>query len=69
MQKHFKPGQKVPESGQYAVLVQKIRGGHFKRLAGHQVTCVKGEPFPPYDHPGARAIRYILGDHTLHEGG
>ena len=35
----YKPGQRVPVSGQYTDSL------------GRQVTCVKGEPFPPTHMP------------------
>jgi hypothetical protein len=38
----FKPGQKVPQSRIYDVLHD---AAHAQQ---HQVTCVYGEPFPPY---------------------
>jgi len=44
--KRFKPGQKVPKSGQ----VERIgrRGGR----KGTEATVVEGEPFPPTPNPG-----------------
>jgi hypothetical protein len=37
----YRPGETVPVSGQYAVV---DRNGQY---LGVEVTCVKGEPFPP----------------------
>ena len=37
----YKVGSKAPESGIYAVI---HRNKHKKR---HEVTCIKGAPFPP----------------------
>jgi hypothetical protein len=37
----YRPGETVPASGQYAVV---DRNG---RYLGVEVTCVRGEPFPP----------------------
>jgi len=48
----YKPGQKVPTSGQYS------RDG--SRL---EVTVSKGERFPPSQRPGQR---YTLRDATKH---
>jgi hypothetical protein len=42
----YKPGQKVPVSGQYPLVGPK--GG----ATGQEVTAVKGEPFPPTPKPG-----------------
>lgn len=39
--KRYKPGQRVPASGQYPILAPD---GHD---TGAERTCVKGEPFPP----------------------
>ena len=35
----YKPGQRVPQSGQYTT------------SDGYQVTCVRGERFPPSPRP------------------
>jgi hypothetical protein len=37
----YRPGDTAPTSGQYAVV---NRNGQY---LGREVTCVKGEPFPP----------------------
>jgi hypothetical protein len=37
----FRPGQQVPESGIYTVLHDP------DHPAEHEITCVRGEPFPP----------------------
>jgi hypothetical protein len=52
------PGQRVPVSGQYGVV---NRAGHF---LGREVTCVKGEPFPPTR--GYPEYGYRLKDATRH---
>lgn len=54
----YKPGMKVPTSGQYSVYGP--RGGN----KGIEVTSVKGEPFPPTQTPGCY---YKLSDPTKHE--
>lgn len=43
---NYRPGEKVPESGQYPVVGP--RGGS----QGTEVTSVKGERFPPTPEPG-----------------
>lgn len=49
----YKPGQKVPRSGIYKV-------NHDRRhLDRHEVTAVKGEPFPPCSNCG-RGLTYSL---------
>lgn len=53
----FSPGQRVPASGQYAVVGP--RGGK----SGKEVTVVKSEPFPPTPKSG---MSYILVDKTKH---
>ena len=45
---HYKPGMKVPVSGQYT------------NTDGRQVTCVKGEKFPP----GRAGLTWKLTDRT-----
>lgn len=40
MSEEYKPGQVVPNSGIYKVT-------HDAHTQPHEVTCVKGEPFPP----------------------
>lgn len=60
----FKPGQKCKVSGQYRALVSMVKGGR-KKYAG-QVTCVAGEPFPPW-HQACHAVRYELSDPTRHK--
>ena len=51
--KKYKPGEKVPRSGQY-------KNTRTKR----EITAVKGEPFPPT--PGA-GQKYVLVDKTKHK--
>lgn len=58
MPKAYKPGQKVPQSGQAKPVGP--RGG---KLPG-EVTVVKGEPFPPTQKPG---VRYVITDPTKHK--
>ena len=52
MSDYFKPGQEVPASGIYDVY-------HHNHPSNHQVTCVKGEPFPPCRTCG-HEVRYAL---------
>lgn len=54
----YRPGEIVPVSGQYAVV--KVNGAY----AGREVTCVKGEPFPPTKYVGEYG--YVLRDATVH---
>lgn len=54
----FKPGMKVPKSGQYSVY-DPIKGN-----TGFEITAVKGEPFPPTMLPGRY---YKLTDPTKHK--
>lgn len=56
--KSYKPGEKVPVSGQYEVTGP--RGGS----RGREVTSVKGEPFPPTQQAGER---YVMVDKTKHK--
>lgn len=60
----YKPGHKVPASGQYAVYVQMAKGARFKYHG--QTTCVRGEPFPPCAVKGVRQVRYEPTDLTRH---
>jgi hypothetical protein len=52
MSKKYSPGQTVPESGQYKNTSTKS-----------EVTCVKGEKFPPTPKGGQQ---YTLTDKTKH---
>ena len=54
--KLFKPGERVPVSGQYQLV-------HPDGELGPERTVVKGEPFPPPIRPG---MRYVLVDPTKH---
>jgi hypothetical protein len=54
----FRPGEKVPPSGQYPVL------GPRGRDQGVEVTVVKGKPFPPTPEPG---MGYGKPDVTKHK--
>lgn len=58
MSKSYKPGEKVPVSGQYPVLGP--RGGD----QGTEVTVKKGVPFPPTPRPG---MGYGTPDVTKHK--
>jgi hypothetical protein len=53
----FKPGEKVPVSGQYELVGP--RGGR----QGKEVTGVRGEPLPPTPASG---MTYRLADATKH---
>lgn len=53
----YRPGETVPVSGQYA-LINPL--GH---NTGREVTCVKGEVFPPAPVAGCT---YVLADRTKH---
>jgi hypothetical protein len=55
----YTPGQRVPVSGQYGVVNS---AGHF---LGREVTCVRGEPFPPTR--GYPEYGYVLRDATVHQ--
>ena len=63
----WKPGQRVQQSGIYALHLQsaRLRRYHDSKLT---VTCVAGEPFPPHEHETQRA-RYFLVRATHPEGG
>lgn len=49
----FKPGDEVPKSGIYKVA---HHGGH---AAEHEVTCLRGEQFPPC-HTCGHHVRFAL---------
>lgn len=55
----LRPGQTVPQSGQYIQVGPK--GGK-----GKEVTVVKGEPLPPSPKPG---MTYNLTDPTKNKSG
>jgi len=55
----FKPGDIVQTSGIYAV---KHDNNH---AAPHDVTCVKGEHFPPCNHCGSHP-RFVLRHEAVH---
>lgn len=57
-QQLFKPGEIVPESGQYQLI--NADGNS----AGREVTSTKGEPFPPTPESGRH---YKLVDPTIHK--
>lgn len=61
MKTEFKPGQIVPDSGIYKVVHDTENQCTFE----HEVTAVKGDPFPPCngcgDHP-----RFILVRKAVH---
>ena len=52
-EERFKPGQIVPQSGQY-----------LNEMTGTEVTCVKGKKFPP----GPQDTTYTLSRATKHKG-
>ncbi len=56
--KTYKPGEKVPDSGQAEIVGP--RGGN----TGEERTVVKGEPFPPTPKKGQE---YIITDKTKHK--
>lgn len=58
MNKHFKPGEKAPISGQYGIIGSK--GGNI----GEERTITKGEPFPPTPKRGQK---YKAVDITRHK--
>ena len=49
----YKPGEQVPTSGIYKVVHNK------NHMQDHEVTAVKGEPFPPCNNCGQHP-RFIL---------
>jgi hypothetical protein len=53
----YKPGQIVPTSGQYGAVTAS------GTYVGREVTCVKGEHFPP---TRAGETGYVLRDTTTH---
>lgn len=55
----YKPGQTVPRSGQYGAVLAT------GRWAGREVTCVKGERFPP---TRSNEVGYVMRDVTIHRG-
>lgn len=57
MSKNFKPGERVPHSGQAEIVGR--RGGR----TGEERTVVKGEPFPPTPKSGQG---YTIVDKTKH---
>ena len=58
MKTQYKPGEVVKTSGQY--LTRGARGGNLKK----EVTCTKGEPFPPTPK---KKQTYELADATKHK--
>lgn len=55
----YKPGEIVPVSGQYGAV--NFSGSY----VGREVTCVKGERFPP---TRVGEAGYVLRDTTVHRG-
>lgn len=53
----YRPGQRVPTSGQYAV----VNSSGYR--VGREVTCVRGEAFPP---TRANEYGFVLADATQH---
>ena len=60
MGKTYRPGQKVPVSGQAEIVGN--RGGR----TGEERTVVRGEPFPPTPKPGQG---YVIVDRTRNQSG
>jgi hypothetical protein len=52
--KSYRPGQKIPVSGQYAI----IKGG---KVTKDEVTAVSGKRFPPTQRPNQK---FLLVDKT-----
>ncbi|VTS03848.1 Uncharacterized protein OS=Burkholderia pseudomallei MSHR2990 GN=Y046_2082 PE=4 SV=1: YjzC [Gemmata massiliana] len=59
--REYKPGEQVPCSGIYRVTHDT------RHTQPHEVTCVKGEPFPPCNHCGVRP-RFLLARAASHIG-
>lgn len=55
--RRYRPGETVSISGQYAVVDSR------NQLTRSEVTCVRGEPFPPTIGTG---YTYMLVDATRH---
>lgn len=55
----FRPGQTVPQSGQYGVC--NSNGNDL----GREATCTRGEPFPPVNHARGE-YGWRLSDATIH---
>lgn len=55
----YRPGERVPQSGQYGVVT---RSG---ASVGREVTCVKGEVFPP-TRAATAEYGFVLTDPTIH---
>jgi len=55
----YRPGEVVPYSGIYSVLHDR------NHIQTHEVTCVHGEPFPPY-RCCSHAVRYRLIRAAIH---
>jgi hypothetical protein len=53
----YRPGEIVPVSGQYGAVTA------YGTWAGREVTCVRGERFPP---TRAGEAGYVLRDTTIH---
>ena len=53
----YRPGQIVPTSGQYGAV------DYLGQFLGREVTCVRGEVFPP---TRAGEAGFVLRDQTLH---
>ena len=60
MSKTYRPGEKVPASGQAEIVGN--RGGR----TGEERTVVRGERFPPTPKPGQR---FIITDRTRNQSG
>ena len=57
--KIYRPGETVPVSGQYGVV--DVHGSYL----GREVTCSKGETFPP-TRAATREYGYLMRDVTVH---
>jgi len=58
-EKEHKPGEEVPISGIYMVVHDK------EHRIRHEVTCVKGNRFPPCNHCG-QGVRFVLSKGAEH---
>jgi hypothetical protein len=59
MAQQFSPGDVVPTSGIYTVVHDKSHS------QAHEVTCVRGEPFPPCRGCG-QGVRFLLARAAKH---
>lgn len=61
--REFKPGEKVPTSGIYDVVHDRLDGEH--HAEPHQVTAISGKVFPPCRgcHGGVRFRLHVAAEH------